>query len=76
MSNKSNLSRLFMALPAILLMSFMNVFIASSVAQIVLIQLMTMGYKNVALGTAIFTAVIVYAWITFNHKLRVYIKSI
>lgn len=29
----------------------------------------------VALGLAIFTAIGVYTWIVFNHKLREYIKT-
>ncbi len=63
------------ALPAILLTTFMNVFITSAVAGVVMIELAAVGHKYVALGAAILTAVVVYSWIVFNHKLRHYIKS-
>lgn len=76
MSVRSSLSRLLAALPAILLMTFMNVFIASSVAGVVLIQLAAAGHKSIALGASILTAVIVYTWIAFNHKIRAYIKDV
>lgn len=63
------------ALPAILLTTFMNVFITSAVAGVVMIELAAAGHKYIALGAAILTAVVVYSWIVFNHKLRAYIKS-
>jgi len=40
-----------------------------------MIQLAAAGHKHLALGAAILTAVVVYSWLVFNHKLRVYIKS-
>ncbi len=75
MSVRRSLSRLLAALPAILLMTFMNVFIVSAVSGVVLIQLAAAGHKYIALGAAILTAVVCYAWITFNHKLRDYIRA-
>ena len=63
------------ALPAILLMTFMNVFITFAVAGVVMIELAAVGYSRIALGAAILTAVIVYSWLVFNHKLRFYIQK-
>jgi hypothetical protein len=71
---RSGLSRLLAALPAILVMVFVNTFITSAVAGVVLIELAAAGHKYVAFGAALLTAVIVYTWIVFNHKLRAYIK--
>jgi len=62
------------ALPAILLTTVMNVFITSCVAGVVLIQLAASGHRYVGMGAAILTAVVVYAWLVFNHKLRSYIR--
>jgi len=75
MSVRSGLSRLLAALPAILLITFMNVFITSAVAGVVMIELAAAGHSRIALGAAILTAVIVYSWLVFNHKLRAYIKN-
>lgn len=56
-------------------MTMMNVFITFAVAGIVMLELVTAGHSRIALGAAILTAVIVYTWIVFNHKLRAYIKK-
>ncbi len=69
------LSRLLAALPAIILMTMMNVFITFAVAGVVMLELVAVGHSRIALGAAILTAVIVYSWIVFNHKLRAYIKK-
>jgi len=72
---RSAVSRLLAALPAIILMTVMNVFITSAVAGVVLIELAAGGHRYVAFGAALLTAVIVYTWLLFNHKLRAYIKA-
>jgi len=72
---RGKLSRLLAALPAILLITFMNVFITSTVAGVVMIELAAAGHKHVGLGAALLTAVVVYSWLVFNHKLREYIKQ-
>jgi hypothetical protein len=72
---RTRLSALLAALPAILLMTFMNVFITFAVAGVVMIELAAAGHSRIALGAAILTAVIVYSYIVFNHKLRAYINK-
>jgi hypothetical protein len=72
---RSKLIQLLAVLPAILLVTFMNVFITSAVAGVVMIQLSAAGHNKVALWAAILVAVIVYSWLLFNHKLRNYIKQ-
>jgi hypothetical protein len=74
-SLRSRLLKLLAVLPAILLATFMNVFITSAVAGVVMIQLSAAGHNSVALWAAILVAVIVYSWLLFNHKLREYIKQ-
>ena len=75
-AHRSKLSRFLAVLPAILLLTFANVFIGFSTAGVVLIQLLASGVnKYVALITAIMVAIGVHAYITFNHKLRIYIKN-
>jgi hypothetical protein len=76
MSSPSKLGKLLAALPAILLMTMMNVFISASTSGVVLIQLLAGGcQKYVALGLAVLGAIITYTWLVFNHKLRNYINS-
>jgi hypothetical protein len=64
------------ALPAILLMVLMNGFITSAVSGVVMIEMAAAGHKYLGLGSAILTAVVVYSWLVYNHKLREYIKSL
>lgn len=77
MSNRhSKLSTLLSVLPAILLLTFANVFISFTSAAVVLIQLIANGAnKYVALIVAIMVAVSIHLYIAFNHKLRNYIKK-
>jgi hypothetical protein len=72
---RQRLSGLLAALPVIIMMTFMNVFITFAVSGVVMIELAAAGHSRIALGAAILTAVIVYTWIVFNHKLRNYIKN-
>jgi hypothetical protein len=74
------LLKLLHTLPAILLTTFTNVFITTATAGVVMIQLLAnwslcQRHHWVALGLAILTAIGVYSWIVFNHKLREYIKA-
>lgn len=73
------LARLLAALPAILLMTFINVFICFTVAGTVMLELMATGGGNkhpyVTLGVAILVAIGTHCWIVFNHKLRAYIRQ-
>lgn len=63
-------------LPAILLLVFMNVFIALSSAGIVLIQLLANGYnKYISLGVSILVVFGVHIYIMYSHKLRDYITK-
>jgi hypothetical protein len=74
-ATRGKFSRFLAALPAIILLTMMNVFITSAVAGVVMIELAAAGHSRIALGAAILTAVIVYTYIVFNHKLRVYINK-
>ena len=79
MSLKANLSKLLATLPAILLMTFLNVFISSATASLVMVQLLVnfevcRAHPWIALVSAILTAVGTLAWIILNHKLREYIN--
>lgn len=72
---RSNLSRLLAALPAILLCTFVNVFITSATAGVIMIEIAASGHPRLGLFASIVTAIVVYFWIVFNHKLRTYIKN-
>ena len=74
------LIKLLHTLPAILLMTFTHVFITTATAGVVMVQLLAnwslcQRHHWVALGLAILTAIGVYTWIVFNHKLREYINT-
>lgn len=73
----TRLSKLMAALPAILLTVFMNVFITSATSGVIMLQLQV-AYPGAKwpLPVAILTAVIIYSWLLFNHKLRAYIKKL
>lgn len=68
-------SKLLAALPAILLMAILDVFIVSAVSGVVLIELAASGHRYVGLGAALLTVVVTYSYIRFNHKLRDYIRA-
>ena len=74
---RTRLLKLMAALPAILLTVFMNVFITSATAGVIMLQLQV-AYPGAKwpLPVAVLTAVIIYTWILFNHKLRAYIKKL
>lgn len=73
---RTGLSRLMATLPAILLITFVNVFICFTTAGMVLVQLLASNTNRyVALGLSILVAVGVHLYIVFNHKIRDYIKQ-
>lgn len=79
MTLRGKLAQLFAVLPAILLMTFINVFICFTVAGTVMLELLAAGGGNkhpyFVLGVAILVAIGTHCWIVFNHKLRAYIKQ-
>jgi hypothetical protein len=72
----SKLNRLLAVFPALLLLTFANVFIGFSTAGVVLIQLLASGTnKYLALTTAVIVAIGVHVYIAYNHKLRNFIEN-
>jgi hypothetical protein len=71
----SFISKLLAIIPALILIIFFDVLIASSVSTLVLIEMMAAGYKHFSLYVAILTATAVYLWLRFSHKLRAYVKT-
>jgi len=70
------MARLLSVLPAIILLTITNIFIAFSTAGVVMLQLLAAGFnKHLTLGVAILVAIGVHAYIVFNHKIRDYIKT-
>ena len=73
---RDNVTKFLAILPAILLVTFANVFISFTVAAVVMVQLITTGHhKYLSLGVAILTAIVTHCYIVFNHKIRNYIKQ-
>jgi hypothetical protein len=65
-------------LPAILLVTFIEVIIVFATSFLVMILLMLelgQQHSHIVLGTTIMVAVGTQAWIVFNHKIRAYIKA-
>jgi succinate dehydrogenase hydrophobic anchor subunit len=72
---RNKLFRLFTALPVIILVTLINVFITFTTSGVVLIQLLAGGYnKYLSLGVATLVAIGVHTYIVFNHKIRDYIN--
>jgi hypothetical protein len=72
----SSLWRLLKALPVLLGVCMAYVFICFVCAGFVELQLMMMGAnKNLALGAALLTAVGVYTFIAYNHRIRAFIDG-
>lgn len=72
---RSRLSRLLAAVPAIILVTLINVFIAFTTSGVVLIQMLAGGFnKYLSLGVATLCAIGVHTYIVHNHKIRDYIK--
>jgi hypothetical protein len=73
---RDKVTKFLAILPAILLVTFANVFISFTVAAVVMLQLITSGHnKYLALGVAVLVAVVTHFYIVFNHKIRDYIKQ-
>lgn len=67
--------KLLQALAAVCVLALGMVFICSSTAGVVMIQLLAAGWnKYIALGIGIVTAFFVGGFITFNHKIREWIN--
>lgn len=75
---RQKLYQLLNTLPAILLVTFIEVIICFATATLIMLELMPkLGsqHPHVVLGIAIMTAVATHFWIIFNHKIRTYIKT-
>lgn len=68
-----SIDNLMMAIPIIIFVTLMNVFISTSVAGAVFLQLQAAGYSHSAV-ISILVAIIVYLYVWLNHKLRSMIK--
>ena len=73
---RKQLGNLLAVLPAILLLVFVNTFIAAALAGEVFLQLVAVvGWsKNLSLGVAILVAIVVHVYIMLQPKIRNYIK--
>lgn len=69
------LTRVFTVLPVLILSTVINVFIVTIVSHVVLFGLIDRYSKHVSLAVAIISAVAVYAWILYNHKLKLTLSS-
>jgi membrane protein YdbS with pleckstrin-like domain len=76
MSN-DKLTSALAVIPVILMVTFVNVLIASVMAGITFIQLVAVAgwSKGVSLGVAILIAIAVHAYIAFQPKIRRYIDT-
>jgi hypothetical protein len=74
---KSKMIRLFLAvIPGLVLTVIVNTIIASTVAGMVLIQLLSHDVnRSVALGIAVLVAIGVHCYIAWNHKIWELIKN-
>lgn len=71
-------SNLLATLPAIFLTTLINVFVCSATASMVMVLLLSrfgfcQAHSWIALAISILTAVGVWGWIAFNHKLTKYV---
>jgi len=72
------LMRLLHALPAIILVTLVEVILCFTIGFTTMVELMPgLGrtHPYVVLWVAVLSAVATQAWIVFNHKIREYIKS-
>jgi hypothetical protein len=77
-SLRQGFARLLNTLPAILLVTFIEVIIVFSMGALVMLWLMPgigREHPNFVLAIAITIAIGTQAWILFNHKVRAYIKA-
>lgn len=69
------LKKILHVLPLVIITTVLNTIITSCVSGLVLLQLASSGYGYWSLVASILTAIIIYCWLIFNHKIRFYIKS-
>lgn len=73
---KDNITKILLVLPIIIMVTIINVFICFCASGVVFMQLITMGTnKYIALGAALLIAVGSHVYLSWNHKLRDFIKS-
>jgi divalent metal cation (Fe/Co/Zn/Cd) transporter len=75
---RKGLVRLLNALPAIILVTFIEVIIVFATAALVMLELMPIigqTHPGTVLVLAVITAIGTHFWIVFNHKIRAYIKA-
>lgn len=71
----SKITKLLAVIPAILLLTFINVFITFAVAgEVMLILIKSYPGTYWPLVVSIMVAIGVHCWLVFNHKLRIYIE--
>jgi divalent metal cation (Fe/Co/Zn/Cd) transporter len=77
-SFRKGLSQLLNTLPAIILVTFIEVIIVFATAALVMLELMPIigrAHPGIVLGITIICAIGTHIWIVFNHKVRAYIKA-
>ena len=77
-SFRKGLVRLLNALPAIILVTFIEVIIVFATAALVMLELMPIigkEHPGIVLGITVMTAIGTHIWIVFNHRIRAYIKA-
>jgi hypothetical protein len=75
---RKGLVQILNALPAIILVTFVEVivmFATAFLAMTLLMPILGQQHPRIVLGTSIMVAVATQAWIIFNHKIRAYIKA-
>jgi hypothetical protein len=68
------IQKILTVIPVILITTLCNVFISTIVAYEIMLHLLSKGYGNWSLWGGIISAIAVYSYITFNHRLRLLIK--
>jgi divalent metal cation (Fe/Co/Zn/Cd) transporter len=77
-SLRQGLRRLVDSLPAIILVTFIEVIICFATGGLAMLELMPgLGrqHPHIVLGIALLAAIGTHVWIVFNHKVRAYIKT-
>jgi hypothetical protein len=77
-SFRKGLARLLNTLPAIILVTFIEVIIVFATAALVMLELMPIigrEHPGIVLVLTVITAIGTHLWIVFNHKIRAYIKA-
>lgn len=77
-SFKDKSVQLLLSIAALILLTFVNLFIAFPVAAIVFFGLFKNGHgmsRDASLGVSVIVAFFIHGWIAYNHKLREFLKS-